>query len=155
MTTVAIAPAPAEPSLLTQARWAVSDSLMIAKRNLLVWMRVPAYLVFTVGAFYVTVRAYGLPNVGPLEATAIYSFVLALVILVPLPSDLGLSEGSGRAVFLAYGVPLAQGLTIMLISRFAVLLFTEALAGAALMLFRGERHVKGELHDAAERVLAD
>src|SRR5205807_2535133 len=48
MTTVAIAPAPAEPSLLTQARWAVSDSLMIAKRNLLVWMRVPAYLVFTV-----------------------------------------------------------------------------------------------------------
>ncbi len=42
------APAPAAPSLFTQARWAVSDSLMIAKRNLLVWMCVPAYLVFTV-----------------------------------------------------------------------------------------------------------
>jgi ABC transporter DrrB family efflux protein len=40
--------APAGPSLFTQARWAVSDSLMIAKRNLLVWVRVPAYLVFTV-----------------------------------------------------------------------------------------------------------
>jgi ABC transporter DrrB family efflux protein len=50
MSTVAMAPAPvpAEPSLLTQARWAVSDSLLIAKRNLLVWIRVPAYLVFTV-----------------------------------------------------------------------------------------------------------
>jgi ABC transporter DrrB family efflux protein len=52
MNTVTMAPAPvplpAEPSLLTQARWAVSDSLMIAKRNLLVWLRVPAYLVFTV-----------------------------------------------------------------------------------------------------------
>jgi ABC transporter DrrB family efflux protein len=50
MSAVAAAPAPAPsaPSLLTQARWAVSDSLMIAKRNLLVWMRVPAYLVFTV-----------------------------------------------------------------------------------------------------------
>jgi len=37
-----------EPSLLVQARWAVSDTLTIARRNLLVWMRVPAYIVFTV-----------------------------------------------------------------------------------------------------------
>ena len=37
-----------EPSLLTQARWAVTDTLTIARRNLLVWMRVPAYIVFTV-----------------------------------------------------------------------------------------------------------
>ena len=48
----AVAAAPARPSggpsLFTQARWAVSDSLMIAKRNLLVWIRVPAYLMFTV-----------------------------------------------------------------------------------------------------------
>jgi ABC-2 type transport system permease protein/oleandomycin transport system permease protein len=42
------APAPAAPSMFTQARWAVSDSVMIAKRNLLVWTRVPAFLVFTV-----------------------------------------------------------------------------------------------------------
>jgi ABC-2 type transport system permease protein/oleandomycin transport system permease protein len=48
MSTLTMAPAPAEPSLLTQARWAVSDSLLLAKRNLLVWIRVPAYLVFTV-----------------------------------------------------------------------------------------------------------
>jgi ABC transporter DrrB family efflux protein len=50
VTAAAAAPArpPGGPGLVTQARWAVSDSLMIAKRNLLVWMRVPAYLVFTV-----------------------------------------------------------------------------------------------------------
>jgi ABC transporter DrrB family efflux protein len=40
--------APGDPSLLTQARWAVSDTLTITRRNLLVWMRVPAYIVFTV-----------------------------------------------------------------------------------------------------------
>jgi ABC transporter DrrB family efflux protein len=39
---------PGTPSLLVQARWAVSDTLTITRRNLLVWMRVPAYLVFTV-----------------------------------------------------------------------------------------------------------
>ena len=40
--------APDEPGLLTQARWAVSDTLTITRRNLLVWLRVPAFLVFTV-----------------------------------------------------------------------------------------------------------
>jgi ABC transporter DrrB family efflux protein len=37
-----------EPDLLTRARWAVSDTLTITRRNLLVWMRVPAYIVFTI-----------------------------------------------------------------------------------------------------------
>jgi ABC transporter DrrB family efflux protein len=40
--------APAGPSLLTQAHWALTDTLTIARRNLLVWMRVPAYIMFTV-----------------------------------------------------------------------------------------------------------
>jgi ABC transporter DrrB family efflux protein len=46
MTTVAAEPG--APGLLTEARWAVSDTLTITKRNLLVWVRVPAYIVFTV-----------------------------------------------------------------------------------------------------------
>jgi ABC transporter DrrB family efflux protein len=40
--------APRGPGLVTRARWAVSDTLVITRRNLLVWMRVPAYIVFTV-----------------------------------------------------------------------------------------------------------
>jgi ABC transporter DrrB family efflux protein len=40
--------APRGPSLLTQAHWAVTDTLTITRRNLLVWMRVPAYIMFTV-----------------------------------------------------------------------------------------------------------
>ncbi|HUC26384.1 MAG TPA: ABC transporter permease [Streptosporangiaceae bacterium] len=39
---------PDEPGLVTRLRWAVSDTLVLARRNLLVWARVPAYLVFTV-----------------------------------------------------------------------------------------------------------
>ena len=41
-------PASGEPSLGTRFSWAVSDTLTITRRNLLVWMRVPAYLMFTV-----------------------------------------------------------------------------------------------------------
>ncbi|HEY6279350.1 MAG TPA: ABC transporter permease [Streptosporangiaceae bacterium] len=44
----AVAAPPATPGLLPQARWAVSDTLTIAHRNLLIWMRVPAYIAFTV-----------------------------------------------------------------------------------------------------------
>ena len=49
MTAIAVPPLRDDsPSLPTQARWAVADTLTIAKRNLLVWARVPAYIVFTV-----------------------------------------------------------------------------------------------------------
>ncbi|HLG68958.1 MAG TPA: lysylphosphatidylglycerol synthase transmembrane domain-containing protein [Chloroflexota bacterium] len=110
-----------------------------------------SYLVFTIGAFYVTTRAYGLERVGLPQAAAIYCFVLTLIILVPLPSDLGLSEGGGVTVLLAYGVSLAEGLTIMLIIRFSVLLFTELLAGGAILVLHDElRHLTGQLHDVPE-----
>jgi ABC transporter DrrB family efflux protein len=39
---------PAGPGVWVRFGWAVSDTLTITRRNLLVWMRVPAYLVFTV-----------------------------------------------------------------------------------------------------------
>ncbi len=37
-----------EPGWRTRFGWAVTDTLTITRRNLLVWMRVPAYLMFTV-----------------------------------------------------------------------------------------------------------
>ena len=46
--TVSAPGVPAEPGLGTRISWALTDTLTITRRNLLVWMRVPAYLVFTV-----------------------------------------------------------------------------------------------------------
>ena len=37
-----------EPGVAQRMRWAVNDTLVITRRNLLVWVRVPAYIVFTV-----------------------------------------------------------------------------------------------------------
>lgn len=46
MTTArAIAPA---PSLGQRLRWATSDALTLSRRNLLIWMRVPAYIFFAI-----------------------------------------------------------------------------------------------------------
>ena len=36
------------PGLGSRIRWGISDTLTLTKRSLLVWLRVPAYLVFTV-----------------------------------------------------------------------------------------------------------
>jgi ABC transporter DrrB family efflux protein len=43
-----VLPGSSEPGIGTRLGWAVTDTLTIARRNLLVWLRVPAYIVFTV-----------------------------------------------------------------------------------------------------------
>jgi ABC transporter DrrB family efflux protein len=49
MTAATLVAAPSSaPGLLTRARWAVTDTMTMTRRNLLVWMRIPAYLMFTV-----------------------------------------------------------------------------------------------------------
>jgi len=80
MSAVAVAPArpSGEPSLFTQARWAVSDSLMIAKRNLLVWVRVPAYLVFTViqPVMFVLLFRYVFGGAIPIQGESYVNFLI-------------------------------------------------------------------------------
>ncbi|HEY5017354.1 MAG TPA: ABC transporter permease, partial [Streptosporangiaceae bacterium] len=58
-----------DPGLFTRGRWAVSDTLTITRRNLLVWMRVPAYIVFTV--------------IQPVMFTLMFRYVFGGAIQVP------------------------------------------------------------------------
>lgn len=46
--TAATAAADTRPSVAAQLRWAVSDTVAMTRRNLMIWFRVPAYIVFTV-----------------------------------------------------------------------------------------------------------
>jgi ABC-2 type transport system permease protein len=62
---------PLEPSLSQRARWVVEDSLVITKRNLLVWWRVPAFIFFTV--------------VQPVMFTLLFRYVFGGAIKVPVP----------------------------------------------------------------------
>ncbi len=72
----------AAPMTWDRARWAVTDTVTIARRNLLVWSRIPAYLVFTV--------------VQPVVFVLLFRFVFGGAIDVP-------SEG-GYVSFLVPGV---------------------------------------------------
>jgi len=48
MSSLAATVDPTQPAAWQMARWAISDALLLTRRNLLVWLRVPAYIVFTV-----------------------------------------------------------------------------------------------------------
>jgi ABC-2 type transport system permease protein len=62
---------PPEPSMARRARWLLEDSLVLTKRNLIVWFRVPAYIVFTV--------------VQPVMFTLLFRYVFGGAIHVPVP----------------------------------------------------------------------
>jgi ABC-2 type transport system permease protein/oleandomycin transport system permease protein len=59
------------PSLVHRARWVFEDSWVMTKRNLIVWWRVPAYIVFTV--------------VQPLMFVLLFRYVFGGAINVPVP----------------------------------------------------------------------
>ena len=94
------------------------------------------YMAFTIATLYVITRAYDVKNVDGLAAAVIYCFALVIIVLNPLPSDWGVSEGMGTAMFLAFGVKPAVGLTMMLILRFAIIFSTMLMTGVTAAIFR-------------------
>ena len=82
VTVRAAQPPAGEPNLFTQARWAVSDTLTITRRNLLVWMRVPAYIVFTViqPVMFVLLFAFVFGGAIPVKGTTYVNFLMPGII---------------------------------------------------------------------------
>ncbi len=97
-----------------------------------------AYMTLTIFGFWMVCQGLSITQVGPAEATAIYSLVLAVVDVNPLPSDLGVSELSGVGGFLAFHVNADAGLAAMLTFRILLLISEELVAAAAFLMFREE-----------------
>jgi ABC transporter DrrB family efflux protein len=80
MTAVAepVAPPLPEPGLITRARWSASDTMTIARRNLLVWMRVPAYIVFTIiqPIMFVLMFRYVFGGAIPIHGTTYVEYLM-------------------------------------------------------------------------------
>ncbi len=97
-----------------------------------------AYMGLTITGFWMVCVGLGISQVGIAQATAIYSLVLAVVDINPLPSDLGVSELSGVGGFLAFHVAAAAGLAAMLTFRILLLIGEELVAAAAFLVFHEE-----------------
>jgi uncharacterized membrane protein YbhN (UPF0104 family) len=96
------------------------------------------YLALTFAAFYLVIRGLDISGVDWTQATVVYAFTLAIVNLNPLPTDLGINEGSGVSIFLANGVPEADGLAAMIIIRLAIVLSAGILTCLAMLIFQRE-----------------
>ena len=123
----------AEPAL-TRLRWAANDTLVLAWRNLTIWRRVPAYLVFTV--------------VQPMIFTLLFRYVFGGAIPVPLPGGYvdfllpGVIGQTAAFATMATAISLAieaqrgsiDRLRVMPIARSAVLLGRLVADGLRLMV---------------------
>jgi len=100
----------ARPSVAQNARWAISDALVITRRNLLVWMRVPAYLVFT--------------EVQPVIFVLLFRYVFGGAIHAPGPGGYvsylmpGIIGQTAAFATFATAIALAQEATKGVIDRF-------------------------------------
>lgn len=115
---------------------------LLVPRTLLVStaLTVP-YIVFTIAAFYVLVHAgMHVSELSWTGAAQIYCFVMAAIDVSPLPTDIGVSEGSGLMIFLANGVASWKGMVAMLLIRIAVVTTAAVLFGLAFWYWSRVRH---------------
>jgi ABC-2 type transport system permease protein/oleandomycin transport system permease protein len=98
------------PGAAQMARWAVSDALVMTRRNLLVWMRVPAYIVFTVVQPVIFVLLFRYVFGGAIQAPGSGGYVNYL-----MPGIIG--QTAAFATF-ATAIALAQEATKGVIDRF-------------------------------------
>jgi ABC transporter DrrB family efflux protein len=98
------------PGAAQMARWAVSDALVMTRRNLLVWMRVPAYIVFTVVQPVIFVLLFRYVFGGAIQAPGSGGYVNYLI-----PGIIG--QTAAFATF-ATAIALAQEATKGVIDRF-------------------------------------
>lgn len=72
------------------------------------------------------------------DVMSVYAFVVLVVILIPIPTELGLTDLSGLSALIAFGVPSATAAIVMLGLRALVTGLTIAVAGLMLFLLRSE-----------------
>ena len=124
----------------TRVRWAVTDTLTITRRNLLVWMRVPAYLVFTViqPVMFVLLFRYVFGGAIPVQAyrAAYVNFLMPGII-------------AQTAAFATFGtaIALAQELKKGVIDR----LRSMPMARSAVLAGAGRRHRADAHYDPDHR----
>lgn len=132
-----------EPSRLQRAARAAEEFLaaggeLLSLGTLLDAIPTALYMLVYVIDFYAILRAEGVHNVTFLDTMSIYAFIVLAVILVPIPTEIGITEFTGLGVLLAYGIPRSSAAVAVLALRILATGMTILVAGAALFILRDE-----------------
>lgn len=96
------------------------------------------YMFVYVIDLYVILRALGIHNVSLLDTMGIYSVIVLAVILVPIPTEIGITEFTGLGILLTYGIPQSTAAVAVLSLRILATGLNILIAGLLLFLLRGE-----------------
>jgi uncharacterized membrane protein YbhN (UPF0104 family) len=83
-------------------------------------------------------HALGQNNVSLIHAMVVYSASVLAVVLIPIPTEIGITEITGLSALRAYGVPSSTAALAMLSLRLLATGTTIVVAGALLFVMRGE-----------------
>lgn len=105
-----------------------------------VWLIIPAalYMLVYVADLYFIIPSVGIHNVSFADTMSIYSFLVMTVILIPIPTELGLTEFSGLAALGAFGISQPTAAIIMLGLRALATGMTIAVGALVIFFLRGE-----------------
>lgn len=111
---------------------------LVAVRTVKSLIPTAAYMLIYVVDLYAIIRAVGVSPVTFAQTMAVYAVVVLAVVLVPIPTELGITEFTGFGALAAYGVSSSTAAVIMLCLRLQATGMTMLVAGLLLFLTRGE-----------------
>lgn len=87
---------------------------------------------------YVIIRALGLPHLGWVAVITVYAAMVLAVILIPIPTEIGIAEISALGALTGFGVGHHQAAVVALALRILATGATILVAGAVFLALRGE-----------------
>ncbi len=118
------------------------EEFLEAGGRLISWKTLPnllptaLYLIIYVIDIYLILHALGVHSVGALGMVNIYAVITLSNILVPIPTELGMTEFAGMTIVQAYGLPLSTAAVVVLSLRALATGATILLSVAILVLLR-------------------
>lgn len=99
---------------------------------------VAIYMLFYVIELYAIIVALGIRGITFTDTMGVYALIVLVVVLVPIPTEIGLTEFAGLGALLAYGVARSTAAIVMLSLRILATGMTTVVAMLILLLLRSE-----------------
>lgn len=107
------------------------------------------YMMFWAIELYAIMRAVGINHISFGGVIGIYALIVMVDVLVPIPTEIGLTEFTGLGALLAYGIDKSKAAIVMLGLRILATGFNITVAGIVLLALRST--FIGERVDALDR----
>jgi len=131
------------PPFIRRVREAIEEFLeagrdLIKPRTARTLLPTCLYMLFYVISLYAIILALGIHNITFVDTAGIYALIVLAVILVPIPTEIGITEAAGFGALLAYGVPHSTAAIVMLSLRILATGSTILVATIVMILMRAE-----------------